>query len=235
MRSFHPVSQIQDIAENVYATIGQHRYSLMKAYLLPWNQWAQLRIDPLLEKEIVHMPSIEDFAASEINETHNRTVRFDYYLGLKAEDERELLNLAIDLIQRYERTYPVPENCYTYELTESIDLQNTILKFILMHPGMVGITSMAGIRAFLDGYFRIKEELYVPLSTYEIKLQDFISYWKKRVNPLLPFETWECPLLYEQMGTNAFSNLFSWEASRFEELLLQATQMELISPEVRSH
>jgi len=234
MRSFHPIKLINEIAENPFRTIGQHNYSLMKAYLMPWRIFTKIKIDPKIEKQVENIQSIEEFVAAEFNEKHTRTVLFDYYLGWISEDERDLLKLVIDRIRKYEMTFPVPNDSYSFECKNGseLDLRNTILKSVLNRPGMYGIKDLAGVRAFLDGYFRLKSESKFLLSEYEVKLLHLIDCWKRKIKSELPFETWERVLQFEKMGTTNFTNNFSWEVERFEQILFEETKMELIAPQV---
>lgn len=230
MRSFFQITLINEIAENPFAVIGQRRYRLMESYLMPWQLFTEVKIEPDFQKEIDTMPAIEEFVANEFGEKHSRTVRFDYYLGWIAEDEKQLLDLVINRIQKYESSFPIPLEGYSfdYKLNSVPDLRNSLLKHVLRRPQVYGVNDFAGLRAFLDGYFRFKSDYQLNLSDYEIKLLQFINYWKCKVNKSLPFETWDRVFLFEKMGTTNFTNMFAWELERFEEILTEEIGMDLI-------
>ena len=205
----------------------------MRSYITPYEQFLTIEFAPELEKEITEMPNIEEYVSTELEEEFVGAVRFDYYLGLMAEDEKQLLELAIDYIRKYETVYPLSRHHYNFKCNApNVDLRNTWLKAMFMRPGMYGIENLACLRAFLDGYFRMKAEYQLPVSEYEEKLLEFIGYWKARTNPQLPFDTWERAFAYEKVGTTAFSGAFSYELKRLEEMLFEETGMELIPPEI---
>ena len=233
MRTFHHLKLIEEIAADPRKILGQRSYSLMESFLTPYRLFLEVAYNAELEQEITETPSIEEFVALEFNEEHNRTLRFDFYLGLIAEDQRELLELAIDRIKRYETIHPLSQHHYVFKVKGdySLDLRNTWLKGIFNRPMMYGIWGFAHLRAFLDGYFRMKTDYNIPLSEYEAKLVRFIERWKEQVNPERTFETWERVFLFAEIGTTTFTHSFNYELERFEEILLNETGMELIHPE----
>ena len=93
-------------------------------------------------------------------------------------------------------------------------------------PRMFGIEQFSDLRAFLDGYYKIKTEYSLPLSVFENKLLQMISEWKSKTNPMIPFDTWD-RIFMKQVGTTDFCNQLKWEIERFEEILMETIHIKL--------
>jgi hypothetical protein len=232
MRTFHHIKLIREIADSPYEFIGQRRYALFRAFIEAYRQNTEVEYDIRLKDSFEKMPSIEEYVAKEFGEKHTRTVMFNYYLGWIAEDEREHYDLCLERIFRYEKEFPVNEISYTHKLrwNGNLDLQRSF-KHVLLRSGMYGINKLSEIRAYLDGYFKFKSEYGLKLSTYEKRLQKFITKWKAKTDPSIQFDTWDRALTKHKMGTTDFTNMFTWEVERFEVILNEAIKMELEMPE----
>lgn len=230
MRTFHQLPLIREIANSPYPYIGQRRYALLRAFIETFRLYTKTEYDANIREAFEKMPSIEEYVAKEFGESHTRTVMFDYYLEWISEDEREHFELCLDRIFRYEKSFPVNESAYSHALDLSVnpDLQKSF-KHVLLRPGMYGLNKLSEIRAYLDGYFMFKARYELELSTYEKRLWKFIEKWKAKTDSSIPFDTWDRALTKHLMGTTDFTNMFSWEVERFEEILNDATKMELIA------
>ncbi|MGV6860194.1 MAG: hypothetical protein ACWA41_00390 [Putridiphycobacter sp.] len=229
MRTFHNLNLIEEITQDPFSTIGQRNFSLLKAYTAPFVWYTEVKIEDSIKDSVDAMPTIEEYVTTQIGENNLRTVLFDYYIGWIAEDSRDLFELCINKIGEYENTYPVDKDKYFFEINpnvENLDLKKK-LKHMLLRPSMYGFEGLAGLRAYLDGYFRFKRHYDLKLSEYEIRLIKYIEYWKNKVNRSIPFETWDRPFRKEKMGTTDFTNNTNWEFEKLEEILKEDLQMEL--------
>lgn len=229
MRTFHNLDLIKEITQDPFRTIGQRKYSLFKAYTASFVWYTEVQIDENIKSITDSMPTIEEYVTNQIGENNLRTVLFDYYIGWISEDSRELFDLCINKINEYENIHKVDKNKYFFKLkpyAKQLDLK-TNLKHMFHRPGMYGFEGLSGLRAFLDGYFKFKEQYNLNLSEYESRLSKFIEYWKSKVNKEIPFETWDRPFRLEKMGTTDFSGpSIQWEFERLEEILKEELQME---------
>lgn len=232
MRTFHHIQLIREIADSPNEFIGQRRYALLRAYLGAYLFFTEVEYNPEFQKTFEKMPSMEEYVAKEFGEKHTRTVLFDYYLEWISEDEREHYECCLDRIFRYEEEFPVKESEYSHKLNlrVNLDLQKSF-KLVLLRPGAYGLNKLSEIRAYLDGYFKFKADFQLELSIYEKRLLRSIDKWKSKTDSSIKFDTWDRALAKHKMGTTDFTHLSSWEINRFEELLNEATKMELIMPE----
>lgn len=232
MRTFHNLDILEKVLKDPYGTIGQRNYSLFKSYCLAFDWYTDVQVDDSIKFIVEGMPTIEEFVTTQIGENNLRTVLFDYYIGWKSEDSREHFELCLRKIKEYENEFPVAPMKYSYKLKqdiESLDLRKN-LKYFLYRSQMFGFNGLAGLRAFLDGYFKFKNQYQLELSEYESQLYNFIAFWKNKVKKDLPFETWDRPFRLECMGTTDFSGpSIQWEFERFEEILKEELKMDLES------
>lgn len=233
MRTIHNLDLLEEVIKNPYGTIGQRSFKLYKSFSSPYDRFTKVHFDEHIESTVENMPSMEEYVTNQIGENNVRTVLFDYYMGWFAEDTRELFELCIEKIKEYEKTHPLDRNSYLFRLrpdTGNLDLRKH-LKHMILRPGMYGFDGFAGMRAYLDGYFKFKSQYQLHLSEYETKLLSFIEYWKAKVNQETLFETWDRPFRLELMGTTDFSRpSLSWEFERFEIILEEELAMKLEDP-----
>lgn len=230
MRSFNNLKLINEIRNNPFETIGQRDFSVLESYMLGYNSFLELDLDDNLELKVKDISSIEDFTANEVGVEHNqRTVFFDFYVGLVSETKKDMLLNYYDFIDKYEKTYPIDESEYEFKLNKfahNYDLKKN-LKIFFSRPHIVNSSNLSDFRAYLDGYFKAKSDFNIDLSPYEKELVNFIDYWKGKVNKSLEFDTWDRPFRFERMGTTNFTSLFSWEIERFEEILSEEISIPL--------
>lgn len=232
MRTFHKLDLIEEVLQDPYGTVGQRNFDLFKSYSFAFNWYTEVQIDDSVKSLVGGMPTIEEFVTTQIGENNLKTVLFDHYIGWTAEDSRELFELCFKKIKEYESQYPVDQNDYSFKLkqnVEGLDLRKN-LKHMFLRPVMYGLNGLAGLRAYLDGYFKFKKQYQLELSEYESRLFTFITFWKNKVNKDVPFETWDRPFRLECMGTTDFSGpSIQWEFERFEEILKEELKMDLES------
>ena len=105
---------------------------------------------------------------------------------------------------------------------------------MFIRPEMFGFNSLSNFRAFLDGYFKFKNQYNLGFSEYETRLFTFIENWRNKVNKNIPFETWDRPFRLKCMGTTEFSgSSVKWEFERLEEILKKELKMDLEEPIVK--
>ncbi len=161
MRTFHNIKLLDEVAQDPFSIIGQRNYGLFQNYLWGFEMHFELDLDDDIKIIAERMPSIEEFVTTQIGENNQRTVLFDYYLGWKSEDSRELFELCIEKIREYEKFHPIDQKKYRYKLKKDpliIDLRKS-LKHMITRPSMYGFDNFSGMRAFLDGYFKAKANL----------------------------------------------------------------------------
>lgn len=191
MKTHFDIPLIEKIVKNPQETIGQRSYRLFNAYCL--SHYYYLRTvsnQKELEKYCGSIPSIDEYIESIYNirlGSRNWTTPLMY----ESEDERDLFDKAINVIFEYEKKFPTPDGLKSkYHVANDCDLMG-LIGHIGYRPAMYfGTLGLDTLRAFIDGYFAIKEAHQISFSPFEKSLIMFIAPFKKRED-LAKYRTWD--------------------------------------------
>ncbi len=192
MKDIHNLELINFIQKDPLKTIGQRSYKLFDAYLMPFKFYTEFNIPKEHLQELESLPSIRE----EIEKNYKidlGTRSWVSPLKYDCEDDRHLFQKAVDYILDYENKYPNPKNI-NYKLKLKDSMPNLDIGESLGHIGFrpqmyFGVSELACLRAYIDGYFLFKETFQLEVSSFENKLLKFITEHKIKDNQ--GFKTWD--------------------------------------------
>ena len=192
MKDLHNVELINWIKNNPVKTIGQRSYKLLDAYLMPFKFHCEFDIPKEHLVELEKHPSIREEIETDFK-IDLGTRSWVCPLKYDCEDDRHLFNKVIDYILSYENKYCNPDN-FTYKLKLKNPKSNLKLEQSLGQIGfrpqmLFGVSELASIRSYIDGYFLFKETFQLKPSKFEKNLLRFIEEHKVEYNK--DFKTWD--------------------------------------------
>ncbi len=231
MRTFHNIKLYQKIEENPYVYIGQKSFHLFECFMMQIDAKTELKIENNELSKYVNIPDIRTFVSNELSVKIPESLRWTWAIGFEVEDEMSLLKTYFKWIKDYEEHYPADKRHYNFNLkSDSKNDFTSLLKHICERPTMYGISNLSGIRAVIDGFLYLKEHYASNLSANEMELKNFVKYWKTQTNKKLKFDTWDRPLVKEELGINPFTfgsgSNGGWVFDRFIQIIKEQTKIE---------
>lgn len=192
MKTLYNIELIKWIQNDPKATIGQRSYKLLQAFLLPFDLFCEPDL-PAEDLNILEsLPSIQSIIEKKFNlELGSR--HWTSPLKYNSEDDRELFSLVLNFLFDYEEKFPNPKaKQYKFKLKNSGSIPD--LKGFMGHMGYrpqmyFGISELACLRAYIDGYFLMKQTFELPHTEFEKKVLTFISNYKTEDNT--GYKSWD--------------------------------------------
>lgn len=192
MKTIHNIELIKWIQKEPVGTIGQRSYKLLQAFQLPFDLFCEPKLPSKDLNLLESLPSIQSIIEKEFN-LKLGSRHWTSPLKYKSEDDRDLFSIVLNFLFDYEEKFPNPgAKQYKFKLKNPESIPD--MKGFLSHMGYrpeiyFGISELACLRAYVDGYFHMKESFELPHTDFEKKVLSFIHTYKVEGNA--GFKTWD--------------------------------------------
>lgn len=225
MRTFHNIDLIEKVKANPFNFLGQREFKLVQSFLMPIEGATEPKISDKAISKAMSYPSMREHIVDKYDFFDTKyTVQWTWAIGFQVENQQELLDRYFDSIFEYEELYPIDRKNYEINCIakSNLDITNTI-RILCEKPYLFGTSSLAEIRAYIEGHFWLKANYNLELTKNEKRLIVFINHWRNKTNETLKFDTWERVIMKDRMNVSPFT--FSdqtnngWVLKRFLEIL----------------
>lgn len=179
---------IQRIHENPIKIIGQRDHRAFEAYCMPFDHYRTIKNKELIEDSLIRYPSIREEIEQEFN-IKLGTRRWTAPLRYISEDERDLYTKSINYMLDYDEKYSINIAPAYIIKTDRLSLPSILGCIGYRFRMYINGAELAYLRAFIDGYYDLKNQYNLPLTTFEMKLFKLIDNYRKLDQS--NFKTWD--------------------------------------------